>query len=147
LMGVGTVGSSFVIQGTFDFTVRAAVVRALDAVDEVVFAASPDGGRLPFSAQVYDNLSAHLADMPTVERIAPRYQLPAAVIDSTTQLFEPTATVIGFDWERDLGAFVRADSSSWDGSGLGDTEAIINEKLATAVEAKAGQSLIVNLRT
>src|SRR5436309_332646 len=145
LIGTAIVSSSFVIQSTFDFTVRAAVFRALDAVDEVVFAASPDGGRLPFSAQVYDNLSAHLADMTTVERIAPRYQLPAAVIDSTTQLFEPTATVIGFDWERDLGAFVQANGSSWNGSGLGATEAIINEKLATAVEAKAGQSLIVNV--
>src|SRR5216117_2005187 len=147
LIGTAIVSSSFVIQSTFDFTVRAAVFRALDAVDEVVFAASPDGGRLPFSAQVYDNLSAHLADMPTVDKIAPRLQLTAGVIDSTTQLFEPTATVIGFDWERDLGAFVRADSSSWDGSGLGAAEAIINEKLATAVEAKAGQSLIVNLGT
>src|SRR5213083_787387 len=147
LIGTAIVSSSFVIQSTFDFTVRAAVFRALDAVYEVVFAASPDGGRLPFSAQVYDNLSAHLADMPTVDKIAPRFQLPAAVIDSTTQLFEPTATVIGFDWERDLGAFVQANSSSWNGSGLGAAEAIINEKLATAVEAKAGQSLLVNLGT
>src|SRR5436309_8138794 len=147
LIGTAIVSSSFVIQSTFDFTVRAAVFRALDAVDEVVFAASPDGGRLPFSAQVYDNLSAHLASMPTVDKIAPRFQLAAAVIDSTTQLFEPTATVIGFDWERDLGAFVQANGSSWNGSGLGATEAIINEKLATAVEAKAGQSLIVNLGT
>src|SRR5437667_6375043 len=145
LIGTAIVSSSFVIQSTFDFTVRAAVFRALDAVDEVVFAASPDGGRLPFSAQVYDNLSAHLADMPTVDKSAPRLQLPAGVIDSTTQLFEPTATVIGFDWERDLGAFVRANSSSWDGSGLGAAEAIINEKLATAVEAKAGQARIVNV--
>src|SRR5437867_924659 len=147
LIGTAIVSSSFVIQSTFDFTVRTAVFRALEAVDEVVFAASPDGGRLPFSAQVYDNLSAHLADMPTVDKIAPRFQLAAAVIDSTTQLFEPTATVIGFDWERDLGAFVQANSSSRNGSGLGAAEAIINEKLATAVEAKAGQSLIVNLGT
>src|SRR5438094_791646 len=112
LIGTAIISSSLVIQTTFDFTVRAAVFRALDAVDEIVYAASPDGGRLPFSAQVYDNLTSNLASMPTVERIAPRYQLPAAVIDSTTQLFEPTATVVGFDWERDLGAFVRADSSS-----------------------------------
>src|SRR5437773_331453 len=103
LIGTAIVSSSFVIQSTFDFTVRAAVFRALDAVDEVVFAASPDGGRLPFSAQVYDNLSVHLASMPTVDKIAPRYQLPAAVIDSTTQLFEPTATVGGFDWEGETG--------------------------------------------
>ena len=147
LIGTAIITSSYVIQTTFDFTVKVAVFRALDAVDEVVYVASPDGGRLPFSAQVYDNLTSNLASMPTVDRIAPRYQLPGAVVDTTSQLFEPTATVIGFDSGRDLGNFVRADGSTWDGSGLAATEAIINEKLATAVEAKVGQDLVVSMGT
>src|SRR2546425_1735582 len=88
-----------------------------------------------------------LASMPTVERIAPRYQLPGAVVDTSSQLFDPTATVIGFDATRDLGAFVRSDGSTWDGSGLSGTEAIINANLATAVEAKVGHGLVVSLGT
>ncbi len=147
LIGTAIITSSYVIQSTFDYTVKVAVFRALDAVDEVVYVASPDGGRLPFSAQVYDNLTSHLADMPNVAGVAPRYQLPGAVIDTTSQLFEPTATVIGFDSGRDLGDFVRADGSRWNGSGLGATEAIINGKLATAVEAKVGQGLVVSMGT
>ncbi len=147
LIGTAIITSSYVIQSTFDYTVKVAVFRALDAVDEVVYVASPDGGRLPFSAQVYDNLTSHLAEMPNVDGIAPRYQLPGAVVDTTSQLFEPTATVIGFDSGRDLGDFVRADGSSWNGSGLAATEAIINEKLATAVEAKVGQDLVVSMGT
>jgi len=147
LIGTAIITSSYVIQSTFDYTVKVAVFRALDAVDEVVFVASPEGGRLPFSAQVYDNLTLHLGDMPDVAGVAPRYQLPGAVIDTTSQLFEPTATVIGFDSGRDLGDFVRADGSSWNGAGLGATEAIINDKLATAVEAKVGQGLIVSMGT
>ncbi|HYT18029.1 MAG TPA: FtsX-like permease family protein [Thermoplasmata archaeon] len=147
LIGTAIITSSLVIQSTFDFTVRAAVFRALDAVDEVVYVASPDGGRLPFSAQVYDNLTSNLASMPTVDRIAPRFQLSGAVVDTSSQLFEPTATIIGFDATRDLGAFVRSDGSTWDGSGLSGSEAIINAKLATAVEAKAGEGLIVSLGT
>src|SRR3989442_203871 len=67
LIGTAIISSSLVIQTTFDFTVRAAVFRALDAVDEIVYVASPDGGRLPFSAQVYDNLTSNLRSMPTVE--------------------------------------------------------------------------------
>jgi len=140
LIGTAIITSSYVIQSTFDYTVKVAVFRALDAVDEVVFVASPEGGRLPFSAQVYDNLSTHLGDMPDVAGAAPRYQLPGAVVDTTSQLFEPTATVIGFDSGRDLGDFVRADGSRWNGAGLGPTEAIINDKLATAVEAKVGHA-------
>src|SRR2546421_789565 len=147
LIGTAIISSSLVIQTTFDFTVRAAVFRALDAVDEVVYVASPNGGRLPFSAQVYDNLTSNLASMPTVERIAPRYQLPGAVVDTSSQLFDPTATVIGFDATRDLGDFVRSDGSTWDGSGLSGTEAIINGNLATAVEAKVGHGLVVSLGT
>src|SRR5437867_1913174 len=147
LIGTAIITSSYVIQSTFDYTVKVAVFRALDAVDEVVFVASPEGGRLPFSAQVYDNLTLHLGDMPNVAGVAPRYQLPGAVVDTTSQLFEPTATVIGFDSGRDLGDFVRADGSRWNGSGLGATEAIINDKLATAVEAKVGQGLVVSMGT
>src|SRR3989441_943513 len=56
-------------------------------------------------------------------------------------------TVIGFDSGRDLGDFVRADGSRWNGAGLGPTEAIINDKLATAVEAKVGQGLVVSMGT
>src|SRR5213594_1432498 len=147
LIGTAIISSSLIIQTTFDFTVRAAVFRALDAVDEVVYVSSPDGGRLPFSAQVYDNLTSNLASMPTVERIAPRYQLPGAVVDNSSQLFDPTATVIGFDATRDLGDFVRSDGSTWNGSGLSRTEAIINANLATAVEAKVGHGLVVSLGT
>src|SRR2546425_2487691 len=147
LIGTAIISSSLVIQTTFDFTVRAAVFRALDAVDEIVYVASPDGGRLPFSAQVYDNLTSNLGSMPTVDRVAPRYQLPGAVVDTSSQLFDPTATVIGFDAARDLGNFVRSDGSTWNGSGLSGTEAIINANLATSVEAKVGHGLVVSLGT
>src|SRR3989442_41915 len=143
LIGTAIITSSYVIQSTFDYTVKVAVFRALDAVDEVVFVPSSEGGRLPFSSQVYDNLTTHLADMPDVAGLAPRYQLPGAVVDTTSQLFEPTATVIGFDSGRDLGDFVRANGSAWNGAGLGATEAIINTKLATAVEAKVVEVFVV----
>src|SRR5213594_1252564 len=147
LIGTAIISSSLVIQTTFDFTVRAAVFRALDAVDEIVYVASPDGGRLPFSAQVYDNLTSNLGSMPTVDRVAPRYQRPGAVVDTSSPLFAPTATVIGFDAARDLGNFVRSDGSTWNGSGLSGTEAIINANLATSVEAKVGHGLVVSLGT
>src|SRR5437879_4013749 len=145
--GTATISSLAVIPPTYDCTVRSAVFRALDAVDEVVYVASPNGGRLPSSALVYDNLTSNLASMPTVDRIAPRYQLPGAVVDTSSQLFDPTATVIGFDATRDLGDFVRSDGSTWNGSGLSGTEAIINANLATSVEAKVGHGLVVSLGT
>ena len=144
LIGTAIISSSFIIQSTFDYTVRAAVFRALDAVDEVVFVASPGGTRTAFSAQVWDDLRLNRSGMPDVGALAPRYQLNGAVIDASTRLFEPTTTVIGFDWAHDLGAFVR-DGLTWNGSGLQTSEAIINHRLATAVEARVGDDLNVSV--
>src|SRR5256885_10792887 len=144
LIGTAIIPSSFVIQTTFDSTIRSAVLRALDFVDETIFVASPDGSRLPFNLSVYDALAATLPTMPDVSAIAPRIQINGAVIDRSTRLFDPTVTLIGFDAGRDLGSFVRADGSTWTGTGLGSTQAIINAKLEQAIEAKVGDGLTLN---
>src|SRR2546428_13665299 len=115
LIGTAIISSSFIIQSTFDYTVRAAVFPALDAGDEVVCVASPAGTRMAFSAQVWGDLRLNRSGMPEVAAVAPRYQLNGAVIHASTSLFEPTATVIGYDAAHDLGVFVRTDGSSWDG--------------------------------
>src|SRR2546426_7269266 len=83
LIGTAIISSSLVIQTTFDFTVRAAVFRALDAVDEVVYVASPNGGRLPVFPPGYDNPTSNPPRQPPVDRIAPRYQLPGAGLDTS----------------------------------------------------------------
>src|SRR5213595_6466 len=144
LIGTAIITSSFVIQTTFDSTIRSAVLRALDFVDETIFVASPEGSRLPFNVSVYDTLAAGVGSMPDVSAFAPRIQLNGAVIDRSSRLFDPTVTLIGFDEGRDLGSFIRADGATWTGSGLVASQTIINAKLAQAVEAKAGDELTLN---
>src|SRR6184192_1391878 len=141
LIGTAIVTSSFVIQRTFDYTIRSAVFQSLDLVDETISVRTPDGSRVPFDISVYDTLAANLPSMPDVSAVAPRIHLSGAAIDRRSSLFEPTVNLIGFDAGRDLGSFVRADGSAWDGSGLAPTEAVINEKLAAAVEAGLGDGL------
>ena len=141
LIGTAIVTSSFVIQRTFDYTIRSGVFRSLDLVDETISVRTPDGSRVPFDISVYETLAANLPSMPDVSAMAPRIHLSGAAIDRRSSLFEPTVNLIGFDAGRDLGSFVRADGSAWDGSGLAPTEAVINEKLAAAVEASLGDGL------
>ena len=141
LIGTAIVTSSFVIQRTFDYTIRSAVFRSLDLVDETISVRAQDDSRVPFNISVYDTLVAALPSMPDVSAIAPRIHLSGAAIDRRSSLFEPAVNLIGFDAGRDLGSFVRADGSAWDGSGLAPTEAVINEKLAAAVEASLGDGL------
>ncbi len=153
LIGTAIITSSFVIQTTFDFTIRSAVIRSLDFVDETIYVSSSDGARTPFNISVYDTLNASLPLMPDVSALAPRIQLNGAVIDQASSLFEPTVTLIGFDSGRDLGSFFRDGCSTasrpptcpgWTGSGLDPTQAVINEKLAAAVEAKVGDRLTLS---
>src|SRR3990170_898943 len=143
LIGTAIIASSYVIQSTFDYTIRAAVFRNLDHVDELVYVAASDGTRQPFDLSVFQSLDANRSRMPHVDGLAPRYQVGVSVVDATSGLFEPSASGMGFDASHELGTFIRLDGSSWDGAGLGGSEAVLNEKLAKAVEAKIGDGLIV----
>src|SRR5256712_8801243 len=145
LIGTAIISSSFIIQTTFDYTVRSAVFRALDAVDEVVFVASPDGSRVPFPEEVWTNLQSNLTNIPDVVGLAPRFQLGGAVVDPSTRLFDSTPDPIGFGPVDDLGRFVRANGSAGDGSGPGAARAIIKGQLATPIRRKAGDTLILNI--
>src|SRR3990172_4428734 len=107
LIGTAIISSSYVIQSTFDYTIRSAVFRNLDHIDELVFVSTPDGRRSSFSISVFDELDANRGDMPNVDGLAPRHQLPVSVVNNDSGLFEPSANAIGFDPALDLGAFVR----------------------------------------
>src|SRR3990172_3472671 len=75
LIGTAIISSSYVIQSTFDYTIRSAVFRALDHVDETIGVPAPDGTRLPFNESVFDDLYANRSSMPTVDALAPRIHL------------------------------------------------------------------------
>src|SRR6184192_2885279 len=47
LIGTAIVTSSFVIQRTFDYTIRSGVFRSLDLVDETISVRTPDGVASP----------------------------------------------------------------------------------------------------
>src|SRR3972149_11680418 len=104
LIGTAIISSSYLIQSTFDYTIRSAVFRNLDHIDELVFVATPDGRRSSFSISVFDELDANRGDMPNVDGLAPRYQLPVSAVHNDSGLFEPSANAIGFDPAPDPGA-------------------------------------------
>src|SRR3990172_8873388 len=74
-IGTAIISSSHVIQSPFDYTIRSAVFRALDHVDETIGVPAPDGTRLPFNESVFDDLYANRSSMPTVDALAPRIHL------------------------------------------------------------------------
>jgi putative ABC transport system permease protein len=149
LVGTAIISSSYVIQTTFDFGIRSAVFHQLDSIDEQIVLNGPSGGRLPYNMSVYDGLQENLTagNMPDVAGLAPRYVVSGSAFDNTSQLLEPSATVIGFNASLDLGTFVRGDGSVWDGSSLGPLEAIVNRAFVNDTEAKAGDLLLAFIGT
>ncbi|HLE55295.1 MAG TPA: FtsX-like permease family protein, partial [Thermoplasmata archaeon] len=145
LVGTAIISSSYVIQSTFNYTIRSAVFHQLDYIDETIFLNAPSGGRLPFDASVFQNLHDNWTGgtMPVVAGLAPRYQLVGSAFDNDTLLLEPSATIIGFNATFDLGSFVRADGTPWDGSGLGPTDAVVNQAFVNDTEATVGDTLLV----
>src|SRR6266511_2816223 len=67
LIGTAIITSSYVIQSTFDYTVRSGVFRAFDHVDETITLTASDGSRVPFNMSVFDGLYASRGDMPTID--------------------------------------------------------------------------------
>jgi len=146
LVGTAIISSSYVIQDTFDHTVRIAVYRATDLVDEQLFALAPDGSRAPFDLSVYDALAAERPSMAHVDGLAPRWHLGVAVLDNRSGLFEPSTTGVGFDGALDFGSFVRADGTTWSGDGLAGNDVVANERLARDIDARVGDDLVVFVR-
>ncbi len=145
LIGTAIISSSYVIQSTFDYTIRSTVFHQLDYIDETITASNGTSNRVPFNVSVfqglYDNWSR--GQMPAVDRLAPRYVVGAASNDTRTRLFEPSGTLIGFNATYDLGEFVRADGSTWNGSELQRGQVIVNQDYANDTEAKVGDQLYV----
>ena len=145
LIGTAIISSSYVIQSTFEYTIRSTVFHNLDYVDETITNTTSGGTHVPFNESVFQGLYAAFegGSMPAIAGLAPRLQLSASAIDNTTQLIEPTASLIGFNAAYDLGNFVRPDGSTWDGSGLTSTQTIVNQAFANDTEAKVGDHLAV----
>ncbi len=144
LVGTAIISSSYVIQTTFNYGIRSAVFHQLDLIDEIIVKNGPSGGRQPFNASAYDGLRENLTagKMPDVAGLAPRYMVSGSAFDNTTSLLEPSVSVIGFNASLDLGTFVRPDGSTWDGSGLGSLDAIVNQAFVNDTEARVGDLLL-----
>ncbi len=149
LVGTAIISSSYVIQTTFDYGIRSAVFHQLDLIDEIVILTGASGGREPFNVSVYDGLNTSLSagEMPDIAGLAPRYQVSGSAFDNTSQLLEPSATVIGFNAALDLGTFVRPDGSRWNGAGLGPTDVIVNQAFVNDTEAKVGDLVLAFIGT
>src|SRR5574340_296856 len=143
LIGTAIISSSYVIQSTFDYTIRSTVFHQLDYIDETITASNATASRIPFNITAFQGLHENLTrgQMPAVAKLAPRYVVGAASEDVESQLIEPSGTLIGFNATFDLGTFVRPDGSAWNGSGLRRGDVIVNQAYANDTEAKVGDHL------
>ncbi len=139
MIGTAIISASLVAGQSAGGAIEGTVYEALGDVDETV---RLDG----FSFFDEDVLDAYLAD-PTVtdhfDGISANLIWGAAADHDRTDLFEPDVAIVGYDPERDrdFRPFEFADGTTSDGTELQPGQAIINQELADALEAEAGDTI------
>ena len=135
VLGTAIIVGSLIVGDTLDFSVRQTAYQRLGVIDEVVSSSTPAQGQ-----QAAERLAGLRAD-PDVDGILTVRQTGAAVAkgDGPGRKGEPRAGVLEVD-------FAAAAAFGGSGSGLtgpqpGPGQVVINDQLAGALDARAGDTL------
>jgi putative ABC transport system permease protein len=111
--------------------------------DEAIRALSPSGGFLYFPYSAYTDVSAALSGYRQVQGIAPEIVDLGAAYDQRTGIPETALNLIGVNGNQSaaLGSFVADNGTPISGPQAG--KVLIDDQTATALNASAGDSLLV----
>ena len=142
LVGTSIICASLVVGDSIEYFIVEDTYDELYLVDMVI---SSDNG--PFNDTLFTVLNNDAALGDLTDGMAPLFVQSVSLRDEETGQFEPTATVIGFDAERDadFGNFILLDEDKTEilGNDLGTNDTIINMALADSLDASLGDTLLL----
>ncbi len=111
--------------------------------DEVISAPSPSGGNLFYPYSVYTQTVSLVGTHPSIAGIAPEIVAGASAYDLQSGVPETNLNLIGVNGNQSqaLGPFLTGNGTSLYGAAPG--EVLIDTQAATALNASAGQALVV----
>ncbi|MBI2078902.1 MAG: FtsX-like permease family protein [Euryarchaeota archaeon] len=141
MVGTAIVASAEVAGDSMGYAIRRATLDAFELIDETVF--------LDGYAYYPESVEAKLADdavlRSATDAIGSNIIWDAAVTDSRTGLYEPSVRLVGFDPEKDkIWGDFRHGGRSFDGTALGPNDAVLNDKVAQKLDARVGDTIVVN---
>jgi putative ABC transport system permease protein len=130
-----------VTEKAYDHWQRHDLVIALRG-DESEDAIGPD---VYVSETVTEDIEALVANIEDVDAVVPFFFGKAAVTVSRTQLSEPNLNLVGVDAERlnSIGGLRNVDGGTYDLTTLRYNEALLSERAADALDARAGDTVSV----
>ncbi len=155
LIIVGIMISTLIMAAAFGtgdsitFSIRKNAIDALGTIDEIIVSARADesdtiGSFNYFSLQRYEQLKVELADMETIDGLAPGIGEFAPTINTRTQLSEGQMQVTGVDPDSlaGFGRFNLTNGREIRLEALGPNDAFINQEAADELDAVAGDELV-----
>jgi putative ABC transport system permease protein len=140
MIGTAILSGAFVTGDTMQFAIVKSSYSGADLIDEMVEVP----GYLTYNYSVYENISADPGVKGVTDGISPMIFLYGVTIfDNNTGQLEPGVYVHCIDpaIDKQFGTFTTTGGSDIDGSDLSGNEIIMNDRLASALGAKTGDTL------
>ena len=155
LIIVGIMISTLIMAAAFGtgdsitFSIRKNAIDALGTIDEIIVSARADdsdtiGSFNYFPMQRYEQLKVELADMDSIDGLAPGIGEFAPTINTRTQLSEGQMQITGVDPDSlaGFGRFHLTNGQEVRLETLGPGDALINEEAAEELDAVVGDELV-----
>jgi len=141
--------SAFGTGDSITFSIRKNAIDALGTIDEIIVSARADesdtiGSSNYFPLQRYEQLKVELANMESIDGLAPGIGEFAPTVNSRTQLSEGQMQITGVD-PGSLAGFGRFNLTNGQEirlEALGPNDAFINQEAADELDAVSGDELI-----
>jgi putative ABC transport system permease protein len=131
------------------YSIRKNAIDALGTIDEIIVSARADdsdtiGSFNYFPMQRYEQLKVELADMDSIDGLAPGIGEFAPIINTRTQLSEGQMQITGVDPDSlaGFGRFHLTNGQEVRLDTLGPGDALINEEAARELDAVVGDELV-----
>jgi putative ABC transport system permease protein len=143
LVGTTIISGSLVVGSTVQTLNLHYTYLAFGYVDESIHANSPGGGFAYFPYSTYASIASAARGHPGIVGITPFIVDSAQVIDQTTGVPETNLNLVGTNANQsaNLGSFVSTGGTSLAGPAPG--QVLIDQQTATALDASAGDSIVL----
>ncbi|MDO9538044.1 MAG: FtsX-like permease family protein, partial [Thermoplasmata archaeon] len=141
LVGTTIICASMVVGDSIEYFIVEETYNTLQLVDMTV---TEDAGN-SFNYSVYTALNNDAAVGDLTDGMAPLYAQTVTVRHTSTNQFEPSANLVGYDWQADLnfGEFPAVDGSMLQGNDLGPNDTMINLELAENLGASVDDTILL----
>lgn len=140
LVGTSIICASMVVGDSIEYFIVEETYETLQYVDVVI----SNESRNSFDETVFTALNSDSDVAELTDGMAPLYAQSVTVRHSTSNQFEPSTTLIGFDatLDADFGDFITIDGSV--AGTLDANETMINQALADSLEASEGDTIVLS---